>query len=136
MLTVSAPTIVALLIACALTLSATGKLLGLQAFRRVLQVTYGLNDRAALGLTVLIPTTEIVSIACLLAPPARSVGFVSSALLFLGSAVASSMAVAAGRVGDCGCFGKLRTESLGSATVVRALGLFAASVFGLALALG
>lgn len=121
----------ALALMCVFGISAVAKLSSLARFRAALAVTYAFPRRSATVLSVGVPLVELAIAASLLIGTTRPVGLVA-AIGFLGSVLITvGSTLLAGRNGDCGCFGALRTERVGLGTVIRAASLLVIAILAL-----
>jgi peroxiredoxin/uncharacterized membrane protein YphA (DoxX/SURF4 family) len=118
----TAVSIARLLLAAVFVTAGVAKLADLPGSRRAIR-GFGVPERAAVAVGVLLPLLEL-AIAIALVPAATerlgSVGALALLLVFM-AAIARSMA--RGEQPDCHCFGQLHSSPAGGATLVRNAGL-------------
>ncbi len=128
-------TLVAFALAAVLTVSGLGKIARPVRFRSALTVTYGWPPRFTVIAARVVPLSELGGATLLMWPTARTLGLLLTSGLLVAMSTLTGAAWAAGRKGDCGCWGVVQ-EQLGARTVARDVLLALVSVATLAIRLG
>src|SRR6202042_2160775 len=124
----------ALLLVCRVLLAAVfvvagaAKLADLEGSRRAVR-EFGVPERFAGLLGVLLPVGELAVGAALLITPAARFGAVGAGVLLLAFIAAIGAALAAGREPDCHCFGQVHSAPAGPRTLARNLVLLGLAGF-------
>lgn len=115
-------------IAAVLLVSATGKLLDVQAFARVLETYRAFPDRVLFPLALAIPLAELGLALWLLSGLAPAAAALASVVIHFAYGVWSAISVLRGlELSNCGCFGVFWPRPLGWFTVLEDLVLMAVS---------
>jgi thiol-disulfide isomerase/thioredoxin/uncharacterized membrane protein YphA (DoxX/SURF4 family) len=80
---------------------------------------FGVPERAAPAVAVLLPIAEIATAAALLIHPTARWGGVAALALLIGFCAGIASAMARGKDVDCGCFGRVYSEVAGTRALVR-----------------
>ena len=115
-------------LAAVFVVAAVGKLLDLDGSRRSLE-QFGVSARVARFGGVALPFAELAVAAALLIRPTARWGAVAAVLLLAVFVAGIARALAQGKSPDCHCFGRIHSEPVGAATVIRNLVLAAAAAF-------
>jgi thiol-disulfide isomerase/thioredoxin/uncharacterized membrane protein YphA (DoxX/SURF4 family) len=118
---------VQILLAGVLGVAGVAKLFDLKGSRQAL-TDFGVPQRLAPPMSVLLPLAEIATAVALLIHPWARWGGVAAVALFLGFSAGIANAMRQGKDVDCGCFGRLYTAVAGSRALVRNLVLAALGV--------
>jgi peroxiredoxin len=95
-------------------------------------VDFGVSDRAAAPLHLVLPATEIVTAVALLFAPTAQLG-AGASLILLGAFIAGlTRVLRRGEAPDCHCFGQVHSEPASWLTVARNAGFAVAAAFVLA----
>lgn len=128
-------TLVAFALAVVMIVSGLGKIARPERLRSALTRTYGWPLRSAAIAARTVPLIELGCATLLIWPSARTLGLLLTSGLFVAMSTLTGAAWAAGREGDCGCWGVVQ-EQLGPRTVARDALLALVSVAALAARLG
>ena len=111
----------AIAVAVVLMLSAAGKALRQQLFRRALVTTYHVRPAFVPVVAWGVQVAEVACAGLLVVPSSRVSGLLGSSMLLTGFSAVQAVAWSMGWRGDCGCFGIVREEALGARTLIRAV---------------
>jgi peroxiredoxin len=109
---------VQVLLAVVFATAGVAKLLDQPGSRRAL-VAFGVPDRLAPTLGLLVPLAELATAAALILHPTARWGGVAALVLLLSFIVGISHAVLQGEAPDCHCFGQLHSAPAGRGTLIR-----------------
>ena len=115
-------------LAAVFAVAGAAKLADVAGSRRAL-MEFGVADRAARPLGVLLPVAELLVALALLAPWTGRVGAAAAAVLLLVFAAGIAWNLARGRAPDCHCFGRLGAKPTSWTTVARNVLLAAVAGF-------
>ena len=95
-----------------------GKLLDLEGSRRAMQ-DFGVSERAAPAVGLLLPIAELATAILLIFEPTAQVGAILAALLLLAFIAGIANALRKGQEPDCHCFGQIHSAPAGKSTLIR-----------------
>src|SRR5438552_6841190 len=95
-----------------------GKLLDLSGSRRAV-ADFGVPERAARVIGVLLPLAEIAIALALVFRPSAQVGAIAAALILAGFIAGIARALSRGEQPDCHCFGQIHSAPAGPSTLIR-----------------
>ena len=113
---------VRLLLAAVFAVAAVAKLLDLEGSRRAMR-GFGVGDRTANALGLVVPVAELSVAAALVFQPSARWGAIGAIVLLLTFSAGIANAMRRGRKPDCHCFGQLHSAPAGRETLGRNLGL-------------
>jgi uncharacterized membrane protein YphA (DoxX/SURF4 family)/thiol-disulfide isomerase/thioredoxin len=95
-----------------------GKMLDLAGSRRAME-DFGVPERAARVVGLLLPVAEIAIGLALIFRPSAQVAAIAAALLLAAFILGIARALSQGRQPDCHCFGQIHSEPAGRSTLIR-----------------
>jgi peroxiredoxin len=122
-----------LLLAGVFLVAAIGKLLDRAGSRRAF-VEFGLPERVAAPLTILLPAAELAIAVALVLPATARLGALGALALLVAFTAGIGFNLARGRRPDCHCFGQIHSAPAGRSTLIRNGGL--ATLAGVLLVVG
>ena len=120
-----------LLLAGVLVVAAVSKLADREGSRQAV-VAFGVPERLAAGVALLLPIAELTVAALLLPASTALAGALGALALLLLFSVAIAVNLARGRAPDCHCFGQLHSAPAGPGTLIRNGALAAVAAFAVA----
>jgi thiol-disulfide isomerase/thioredoxin/uncharacterized membrane protein YphA (DoxX/SURF4 family) len=115
------------LLAVVFATAGVGKLLDLDGSRRAV-ADFGVPERAASAIGLLLPLAEIAVAILLIFEPTAQVGAILGALLLAAFMLGISNALRKGQQPDCHCFGQIHSAPAGRSTLIRNGVLLAAAL--------
>jgi peroxiredoxin/uncharacterized membrane protein YphA (DoxX/SURF4 family) len=104
-----------------------GKMLDLAGSRRAM-ADFGLPERVARVVGLLLPVAEIAVGLALVFRPSAQVAAIGAALLLAGFILGIGLALARGEQPDCHCFGQIHSAPAGRSTLIRNAALAAGAI--------
>ena len=119
-----------LLLALVFGAAAIGKLRDRAGFHRAV-IAFGVPPGLATLVAALTPLIELVVALSLFVPASAAWGAIAAIALLASFTIAAAIAMSAGRVPQCACFGTTAREPIGPVTVIRNVALVAVALMAL-----